>query len=214
MRDAKLHKAMNDASGKGAREESRMTPRYTQALKVAAEAHEGQLRKGTVIPFITHPVAVAALVARHGGDEDQQIAGLLHDVLDDAGDFWISRVQEFGDRVLQIVRGCTDSVPKSLRPKPGWSEGKRRYLEHLVHASADLLLVAACDKLHHLQSIQLDLLESGAATLNRFRGGREGTLWYYESLVEIFTARHVRVAGAFRAEFLAMKKTLSALTPA
>lgn len=191
-----------------------MTPRYTHALKVAAEAHEGQVRKGTVIPYITHPVAVAALVARHGGDEDQQVAALLHDVLDGAGESAVSRVREFGDRVLAIVWGCTDSVSDDSRHKPGWSESKRRYLEHLLHASADVLLVAACDKLHNLQSIQIDLLESGAATFNRFRGGAEGTLWYYESLVEIFTTRHVRVAGALRAELAAVQKTLHALSPA
>ena len=91
-----------------------MTPRFTKAITLAAEAHEGQERKGTGIPYITHPVAVAALVARYGGDEDQQIGALLHDVLEDAGEDWALRIAEFGDPVLSIVRSCTDGTPDAV----------------------------------------------------------------------------------------------------
>ncbi len=82
-----------------------MTPRFTQAITLAAKAHEGQLRKGTAIPYITHPVAVAALVAQYGGDEDQQIAALLHDVLEDGGPQYAAQIgEQFGPRVLAMVR--------------------------------------------------------------------------------------------------------------
>ena len=101
-----------------------MTPRFTKAISLAARAHEGQNRKGTQIPYITHPVAVAGLVAQFGGDEDQQIGGLLHDVLEDGGPQYATEIErEFGPRVLAIVEGCTDGTPDSKGQKaPGQRE--------------------------------------------------------------------------------------------
>lgn len=181
-----------------------MTPRYTRAILLAAEAHEGQPRKGTPIPYITHPVAVAALVARYGGNEDQQIAALLHDVLEDAGEHWAPRIREMGNQVYAIVRGCTDGTPDESGNKAPWKERKETYLAHLAHATGDVLLVSGCDKLHNLQSIHLDLTETGPAVFDRFKAGREGTLWYYGRLVETFEARGSAVAPALRAEMTAV----------
>ena len=110
-----------------------MTPRFTQALHLASRAHEGQRRKGTAVPYITHPVAVAGLVAQYGGDEDQQIAALLHDVLEDGGPYFAPEIKyAFGDRVLAMVEGCTDGVPDVNGNKPEWSERKQAYLRHLA----------------------------------------------------------------------------------
>lgn len=179
-----------------------MTPRYTKALLLAAEAHEGQERKGTDIPYITHPVAVAALVARYGGDENQQIAGLLHDVLEDGGMQFEPRIAEFGERVLSIVRACTDGTPDAATGKKApWRERKEAYLAHLSESSDASLLVSACDKLHNIQSIHLDLIETGVGVFERFTASRDETLWYYRSLVEIFKARNVKPAEAISAEY-------------
>ncbi|CAG0955880.1 guanosine-3',5'-bis(diphosphate) 3'-pyrophosphohydrolase [Burkholderiales bacterium] len=178
-----------------------MTPQFTQAIALAALAHEGQTRKGTGIPYITHPVAVAGLVARYGGDEEQQIAALLHDVLEDAGEHWAPRIAEFGPRVLAIVRACTDGTPDASGHKAPWRERKEAYLKHLAETPADALLVSACDKLHNIPAIHLDLTETGASVFDRFSADRESVLWYYRRLAEIFTARQVPPARAIQREY-------------
>ncbi|MFM2006168.1 MAG: hypothetical protein RLZZ09_1823 [Pseudomonadota bacterium] len=174
-----------------------MTPRFTQAIALAAKAHEGQNRKGTNIPYVSHPVAVAALVARYGGDEDQQIAALLHDVLEDAGPAWRPAIDEFGQRVLAIVEACTDGTPDpDTGKKAPWKERKEAYLAHLAETPDDALLVSACDKLHNAESILLDLTETGPSVFDRFSASPEETVWYYRELSRIFTARKVAPAPA------------------
>ncbi|PUE46144.1 phosphohydrolase [Limnohabitans sp. 2KL-1] len=176
-----------------------MTPRYTQAIALAARAHEGQNRKGTPIPYITHPVAVAGLVAQFGGDEDQQIAGLLHDVLEDGGPQFAPEIaQIFGPRVLAMVEGCTDGVPDAAGEKAPWAERKQAYLSHLAQASADVLMVSGCDKLSNARAILDDLLNPaiGPQVFDRFTAKKEGTLWYYSALSRIFTERQAPVATA------------------
>jgi (p)ppGpp synthase/HD superfamily hydrolase len=179
-----------------------MTPRYTQALTLAATAHEGQNRKSTRIPYITHPVAVAALVASYDGDEDQQIAALLHDVLEDGGPQWAAPIQaQFGERVLSMVQACTDGVPDITGVKPPWKERKVAYLAHLAGAPDDVLLVSACDKLHNILAIAHDLDHIGSAVFGRFNAGQDQVLWYYEQLADIFTARQVAPAAAIKRTF-------------
>ncbi len=179
-----------------------MTPRFTKAISLAAEAHEGQERKGTGMPYITHPVAVAALVARYGGDEDQQIGALLHDVLEDAGEDWAPRIAAFGERVLAIVRACTDGTPDAVTgEKAPWRERKEAYLAHLAETPDDALLVSACDKLHNIQAIHLDLTEIGMAVFDRFSADKDSVLWYYRSLAEIFVERKMAPAIAIQREY-------------
>jgi (p)ppGpp synthase/HD superfamily hydrolase len=173
-----------------------MTPRYTQAIQFAASAHEGQNRKGTAIPYIVHPVAVAGLVAEFGGTEDQQIAALLHDVLEDGGPHYAPQIKElFGPLVLSIVEACTDGVPDATGVKPPWEERKRAYLGHLAQGSDEMLLVSGCDKLSNAQSILSDLHKVGWAVFDRFTAKRDGTIWYYSELSGIFTKRNTPVAG-------------------
>ncbi len=174
-----------------------MTPRYSQAIHFAATAHEGQPRKGTSIPYIAHPVAVAALVAEYNGDEDQQIAALLHDVLEDGGPHHAPEIERlFGARVLAIVEACTDGVPDASGVKPPWEKRKHDYLEHLAVASDDVLLVSGCDKLSNAQAILSDLEKIGQAVFDRFTAKREGTIWYYQELSRIFSERNTPVAKA------------------
>lgn len=173
-----------------------MSSRFSQALALAATAHEGQYRKGTAIPYIVHPVGVAGLVAQFGGDEDQQIAGLLHDVLEDGGPDYESRIARFGDRVLRVVVACTDGVPDASGRKPAWEDRKRAYLQHLVTADSDTLLVSGCDKLYNARAILDDLTTIGPAVFERFSAGQTGTLWYYRELAAIFEQRQIPVAAA------------------
>ena len=172
-----------------------MTPRFTKALILAAHAHEGQCRKGGPIPYITHPVAVACLVAQFRGDEDQQIAALLHDVLEDGGPHYAAEIKwKFGTRVLAIVQGCTDGVPDETGQKPPWAERKQAYIAHLANAGADVLLVSGCDKLSNARAVLDDLVAIGPAVFERFKAKKEGTLWYYTEVSRVFTAAQTPMA--------------------
>ncbi|MBS0382341.1 MAG: HD domain-containing protein [Proteobacteria bacterium] len=183
-----------------------LTERFTQAVDYAREAHASQTRKGTSIPYIAHLLGVASLVLDHGGDEDQAIAALLHDVVEDQGSHHEALIRnQFGERVADIVKACTDgtqegkaaaSTPEEKRRD--WERRKRTYLAHLEHADDDALLVSGCDKLHNARAIVGDLRdpEIGAAVFERFTGKRDGTLWYYRELARIFSARGVACAAA------------------
>ena len=162
-----------------------LTSRFEEAMVFAHQLHASQTRKGTSIPYIAHLLAVTALVITDGGDEDEAIAALLHDAVEDQGG--LKTLQEissrFGKRVAMIVDGCTDAYSS---PKPPWRERKERYIEHLKHAPSEVQRVSLADKLHNARSILRDLHQNGEDTWNRFSGGKDGTLWYYHSLVQVF----------------------------
>lgn len=165
-----------------------LSPRFDRALLFASRMHAGQLRKGTGDPYIAHLLGVTSLVFEAGGDEDLAIAALLHDVVEDCGGLPMLREvrRRFGKRVAHIVAGCTDSYSD---PKPPWRERKEQYMKHLRTADADTRLVSAADKLHNARTILTDYREHGESIWGRFQGKREGTLWYYRSLVREFKRR-------------------------
>jgi (p)ppGpp synthase/HD superfamily hydrolase len=164
--------------------------RWTRLAEAAAFAfalHADQRRKGTTIPYIAHLMSVAALVLEHGGDEEQAIAGLLHDAIEDMGAEQEDIIKKrFGLGVAAIVRAYTDA---DAIPKPPWRERKRQYIEHLEQVGDDVLLVSACDKLHNARAIVSDLKTHGPLVFARFAGDRDGTLWYYSTLAEVFSRR-------------------------
>jgi (p)ppGpp synthase/HD superfamily hydrolase len=179
-----------------------LSPRYAEAVAYATDAHAGQVRKGTDIPYITHPIAVSSLVIEHGGDEDQAIAGLLHDVIEDCGKTVDEIVGLFGSRVAGIVEHCTDGVSDETGRKRPWQERKEAYLRRLGAADYDTLLVSACDKLHNARAIEEDMASIGPAVFDRFTAGYAGTKWYYRALKDVFAARlgeSSPVVGALRA---------------
>ena len=163
----------------------RLTERFQDALSYAFTLHAQQKRKGTGIPYISHLLGVTALVLEDGGNEDQAIAALLHDAVEDQGGLKTLEDirQKYGHCVAEIVDGCTDAY---AHPKPPWKQRKQAYLAHLPQASPDILRVSLADKLHNARSIYVDLQRDGTSTWKRFNGGREGTLWYYRSLLDIF----------------------------
>ena len=162
-----------------------LSVRFESALVFAFQLHARQVRKGGQIPYIAHLLAVAALVLEDGGDEDQAIAALLHDAVEDqGGKQTLQLIQErYGENVAQIVAGCTDA---DHIPKPPWRQRKETYLEHLIRATAEVRRVSLADKLHNARSLSQDLRRDGEAVWGRFKGGKQGTLWYYHSLVDIF----------------------------
>jgi GTP pyrophosphokinase len=164
-----------------------MSERFEHALLYAARLHVLQRRKGSGAPYVAHLLGVASLVLEHGGDEDEAIAALLHDAVEDQGGAATREEirRRFGERVAAIVDGCTDTDQTA---KPPWRERKEAYLAHLPTASASVRLVSAADKLYNARSIVSDLRRVGDAVWERFRGGRDGTLWYYRSLVVAFQA--------------------------
>ena len=159
--------------------------RFQKALLFAAQKHAGQARKVSTIPYIAHLMAVAALVLEAGGDEDLAIAGLLHDVVEDCGgEKMLQQVRRrFGARVATIVDGCTDTY---VIPKPAWRDRKQAYISRLKKEGSDTRLVSAADKLNNLRSILSDYRELGESVWSRFHGGRDGTVWYYRTLLDEF----------------------------
>ena len=166
---------------------ARLGPRFDGAFLFAAEKHAAQTRKRTDVPYISHLMSVAALVLEAGGDEDQAIAALLHDVVEDCGgEPMLEEVRgRFGDRVAKIVQGCTDAYAV---PKPPWKQRKLDYLELLRSADDDIRLVSAADKLHNVRTILTDYRREGDSVWDRFSGRRDGTLWYYRAVLEVLRA--------------------------
>jgi GTP pyrophosphokinase len=164
-----------------------LSVRFEEALVFAAQLHATQTRKGTGIPYVSHLLAVASIVLEHGGDEDEAIAALLHDAIEDQGGVATGEEirRRFGDRVAEIVAGCTDA---DTTPKPPWQERKMKYLAHLREASPSVRLVSNADKLHNARAILADYRVLGEELWERFTANREQTLWYYRALVEAFQA--------------------------
>ena len=155
--------------------------RVDAALALVAGAFRHETRKGTTIPYLTHLLAVAALVGEHGGDEDQLVAALLHDYLEDIDGASAEAVEEaFGARVARLVVDLSDTV---TQPKPPWEGRKIAYLLRLEGKPPELKLISAADKLHNATSILRDHLQEGDAVFDRFTPTREQTLWYYRSVI-------------------------------
>jgi (p)ppGpp synthase/HD superfamily hydrolase len=187
-----------------------LTEKISHALALAVEAHDGQKRKGTQIPYISHPLGVASIALDHGADEDQAMAALLHDAVEDGGPHFAKRIREqFGDRVADIVEGCTDGVPDANGKKEAWKTRKDRYISHLKNASNDVLLVSGADKLHNARAIVEDLLTIGPAVFDRFSASQEQTIWYYETLASVFSVRGAPTAKALADTVLRMKQLSS-----
>lgn len=169
-----------------------LTQRYADALHLAWKLHDGQYRKGTKIPYVSHLIAVSSLALEHGANEDEAIAALLHDAVEDAGGRPTLELirGKFGQAVADIVEGCTDSYEE---PKPDWRPRKEAYLAHLAQAPRSVRLVSASDKLHNARSILSDLRVHGPSLWTRFTAGKDGSLWYYRSLIGSLAA-HGRTA--------------------
>ncbi|MBC8254524.1 MAG: HD domain-containing protein [Ardenticatenia bacterium] len=161
-----------------------LSTRFQEAMVYAAQLHAGQVRKGSGTPYIAHLLAVTSLVLEHDGDEDEATAALLHDAAEDqGGEATLAEIRRrFGPAVAEIVEGCSDTM---ATPKPSWRARKEAFLARLPHASPSVRLVSTADKLHNARTILADLRMMGDAVWDRFQGGREGTLWYHRSLVEI-----------------------------
>jgi len=168
------------------------SPHFGEALAYATQLHSKQIRKGTEIPYISHLLAVSSIALENGADEETAIAAILHDAVEDQGGKSTAEAirLRFGNKVADIVQACSDT---DAIPKPPWRKRKEDYLAHLQTASREALLVSASDKLHNSRAILADQRQLGSRIWDRFTGGREGSLWYYRSLVTIFRERFAKL---------------------
>jgi (p)ppGpp synthase/HD superfamily hydrolase len=162
--------------------------RFEEALILATRLYCGQRRKGTAIPYVAHLLGVASLVMEDGGSDDEVIAGLLHDSVEDQGGApTLAAIRRrFGDRVADIVDACSDT---DVVPKPPWVARKQAYVRHLETAPLDVLRVSAADKVHNSRAILSDHRAVGDAVFDRFSASRPMTLAYYCALADIFDSR-------------------------
>lgn len=174
--------------------------RFAEAVDYAATVHREQSRKGTRVPYLTHLLGVASLVLEDGGDEDEGIAGLLHDAVEDGGTdmaAMLSAIEtRFGARVAELVDACTDV---DVRDRPDrsartWRSRKQHTIDALAEADEPAARVMLADKLHNLRTMLTDLAEEGSAFWERFNAGRDDQLWYYESLAAVARSRRSRLA--------------------
>jgi (p)ppGpp synthase/HD superfamily hydrolase len=174
----KLHQPLNKTA-------STFSDRFDKALAYATIIHAGQLRKATQTPYIAHLLGVASIALEYGANEDEAIAALLHDAGEDAGgEGRIADIRaRFGAAIAKIVEGCTDTLEI---PKPPWRERKEKYITHLDSADGATILVSASDKLHNTRAIVRALRHEGDSAFKRFKGKKDGTLWYYRALVTAF----------------------------
>jgi len=175
----------------------RLTERFRDVLAFATKLHVNQTRKGTDEPYIGHLLGVASLVLQYGGSENEVIAALLHDAVEDQGGRPTLRKirKKFGTRVAAIVEACSDSFEI---PKLPWLERKKEHLVKIRHASRSVRLVCAADKLHNARCILADYQAIGERLWKRFSGGKEGTLWYYREMAKALERRD---AGPLVKEF-------------
>lgn len=165
---------------------------FVRAVKRAREWHDGQVRKGSDVPYISHLLAVAGLVLEAGGDEKLAIAALLHDAIEDQPEEASPKKirKQFGKRVAQIVEECSDREHGVEGTRANWRERKEAYIESLAEASDDVLLVSCADKLHNARSLLRDLIQEGDAVWERFNQTDPAEqLWYYRALAEVFAER-------------------------
>ena len=165
-----------------------ISERFDRAVLLAVRLHRNQKRKGSAVPYLAHLFAVTAIVLEHGGNENEAIAALLHDSLEDQGgeQTRIEIMKQFGPSVCGIVEGCSEPFHT---PKLPWRERKEHYLAQLKPASPSVRLVSAADKLHNSRSLLDDYYRIGDRLWDRFNGGKEGTLWFYRALVNEYANR-------------------------
>ncbi|MDQ0973740.1 (p)ppGpp synthase/HD superfamily hydrolase [Neobacillus niacini] len=150
-----------------------------KALQIASKNHEGQYRKNSDIPYITHPVAVGMMLLKSGYSEEIVAAGILHDTVEDTPLSLDEIKWEFGPKIAELVEGSSE--PDKSLP---WKARKEHTIEFLQTASEDIRAVVCADKLHNIRSIMRDYEQVGEEVWSRFNAGKEQQRWYYTNIVE------------------------------
>ena len=161
-------------------------PRFDRAFAFARGLHADHRRKKTEIPYISHLMGVTSLVLEDGGGEDEAIAALLHDAVEDqGGQQTLGQIHQlFGEHVAAIVEACSDT---DVTPKPPWRERKETYIAHLRDPELPIgtIRVSLADKLHNARAILFDL-RAGHDVFSRFNARPDEVQWYYDALATTF----------------------------
>ncbi len=161
-----------------------MTMRLEEAMRFAAQAHAGQLRKGSDTPYFEHVAAVGLILDRAGFPEDVVIAGLLHDVVEDTPVSFEELTTVFGATVSDLVRHCSEKKTDDSGHKRPWIDRKRDHIAALASAPVEARGIILADKLHNLISIELDLRDQ-RPVWSQFNAAREQVLWYYHATIDL-----------------------------
>ena len=150
---------------------AKSTTKFEQALIYATQLHANQTRKVDKIPYISHLMSVSALILEAGGSEDEAIAGLLHDAVEDQGGKATREEirQKFGETVVEIVDGCTET---DITPKPPWKQRKIDYIDNIRNGSDSVKLVSLADKLHNARSLLIGYRNQGDKLWDYFSGSK------------------------------------------
>lgn len=152
--------------------------RFNKAVEIATLSHQLQLRKGSKVPYITHPYTVALLLLQVGCSEDVVIAGLLHDTVEDTSLTAADIIQEFGSNVGKLVEECSEQDKSK-----SWEERKLHTIEKIESISIEACMIICVDKLHNIRSTSAEIKEVGEMVWNRFNRGKEKQKWYYQNMV-------------------------------
>lgn len=166
-----------------------LSQRLQDALDYAIRLHGRDARKGTQIPVLSHLLSVCALVQHDGGDEEEAIAALLHDSLEDKPRETSPAeiLARFGPRVLELIRVATDTSPDFAGgSKEPWRVRKERYLEHVRQAAPSTLRVTVADKVDNVRAILVDYQREGESLWGRFNAGKADQLWYYREALAAY----------------------------
>lgn len=166
---------------------------YDEALALAASIHREQQRKGSHVAYLSHLITVSALVLEDDGTEDQAIAGLLHDAIEDGPQYAGEEIERrFGAGVRAIVAACSDGLPGERDDQP-WRDRKQAYVRHLEHTHPSALVVTAADKLHNLRCTLDDLhMAQRAGQAVAWPKSNECVhlnLWYYATVLDVLQRR-------------------------
>jgi (p)ppGpp synthase/HD superfamily hydrolase len=171
-----------------------LTGRFAEAVRWASHLHADQSRKGTRIAYVSHLLAVASLVLEDGGTEEEAIAGVLHDAIEDCQVSEAEIRARFGGPTAEIVVACSDGG-RGPRDETSWRRRKEAYLDHLDHDTlpVGVYRVSAADKLHNARSIHTDLLDHGPSVWDRFHAPPDDQRWYYDTVARILSDKHPSV---------------------
>ena len=193
--------------------EGTLSPRMDEALELAIRLHGHDTRKKCKVPYLAHVLNVCALVIQDGGDEDEAVAALLHDALEDKpGEITVGEIQaRFGGKVAGIVTLCTDTVEGFKGGDKGpWRERKERYLNAVRHHDPALLRVTVADKIDNARAIIFDHKHVGEQIWKRFNAGRDDQMWYYGAAIQVY--RDVGFKGPLLEELEALVEELKLLS--
>jgi len=170
-----------------------MNPKILKAIELAFIKHDGQYRKGTNIPYITHPMAVMNLILMEQADDntisnDVIIAGILHDVVEDT-DVTLDEIEKgFGTEVKRLIENSSEpeELKKQEDKRGTWKERKLHTIQHLYLLDKYSKIISCCDKLHNAQSMNNDHKFVGDELWGRFNAPKSAIFWYYEACLDAY----------------------------